>query len=352
MSVIMVKKRLLNGEPCKKCAQAEEVLRRRGLWQRIDRVVIADEADAQSEGMRMARELKMETAPFFVVSDGAGTTKVFESVLTLIKDGLSGAPTGAPVEGRTPSEPNGAPWSAEKTEALQRQLAGRGAAEILAGVLQIFGERCAIAFSGAEDVVLVDLAVKSGHRFSVFCLDTGRLHPETYRFLETVRKHYGVVIDMAFPNFVEVEDLVRRKGAFSFYEDGHKECCQVRKVEPLKRQLSRFDAWVTGQRADQSPATRSGVAEIQTDTNFTGRAGGPLLKCNPLARWSLADVWSHIREQDVPYNELHDRGFVSIGCEPCTRPPRPGEHERAGRWWWEEATKRECGLHVSAKPTG
>jgi len=347
MSVIMVKKRLLNGEPCKKCAQAEEVLRRRGLWERIDRVVIADEVDADSEGMRMARELKMETAPFFVVSDGAGPPRVFDSVLTLIKDALSDAPNGPAVEGK----PATAAWSPGQTDALARQLAGRGAEEILAGVLQIFGERCAIAFSGAEDVVLVDLAVRSGQRFSVFCLDTGRLHPETYRFLEKVRKHYGVAIEVAFPNFVEVEDLVRRKGAFSFYEDGHKECCQIRKVEPLKRQLARFDAWVTGQRADQSPATRSGVPEIQTDTNFTGRAGAPLLKCNPLARWSLADVWSHIREQDVPYNELHDRGFVSIGCEPCTRPPRPGEHERAGRWWWEEATKRECGLHVSAKPT-
>ncbi len=351
MSVIMVKKRLLNGEPCKKCAQAEEVLRRRGLWQRIDRVVIADEADPESEGMRMAHELKMETAPFFVLSDGAGPPKVFETVLALIKDGLSPAAAGADAQGKSASGQNGAAWSPEQTEALRGQLAGRDAAEILAGVLQTFGERCAIAFSGAEDVVLIDLAVKSGQRFSVFCLDTGRLHPETYRFLERVRKHYGVVIDMAFPNFVDVEDLVRRKGAFSFYEDGHKECCQVRKVEPLKRQLARFDAWVTGQRADQSPATRSGVAEIQTDTNFTGRAGAPLLKCNPLARWSLADVWNHIREHDVPYNELHDHGFVSIGCEPCTRPPRPGEHERAGRWWWEEATKRECGLHVSAKPT-
>ena len=353
MNVIMVKKRLLNGEPCKKCAQAEDVLRRRGLWQRIDRVVVADESDAESEGMRMARDLGMETAPFFVVSDGASPPRLFESVLSLIKDGLSiepGAASGGTAGGAPPATAAaGEAWSPAKTEALQRQLAGRDAAGILGGVLETFGEGCAIAFSGAEDVVLVDLAVATGHRFSVFCLDTGRLHPETYRFLEKVRKHYGVVIEMAFPSFVEVEDLVRRKGAFSFYEDGHKECCQVRKVEPLKRQLARFDAWVTGQRADQSPATRSGVAQLQTDANFMGRAGQPLLKCNPLAAWSLGDVWSYIREHNVPYNELHDRGFVSIGCEPCTRPPRPGEHERAGRWWWEEATKRECGLHV--KPT-
>ena len=353
MSVTMVKKRLLNGEPCKKCAQAEEVLRRRGLWQRIDRVVIADEADAESEGMRMARQLGMETAPFFVISDGAGPPKVFESVLTLIKDGLSPAGSGAGAADAGAKPVGGADhaaWSPEQTEALRRKLAGRDASEILGGVLQTFGERCAIAFSGAEDVVLVDLAVKSGQRFSVFCLDTGRLHPETYRFLEKVRKHYGVVIEMAFPNFVAVEELVRRKGAFSFYEDGHKECCQIRKVDPLKNQLAKYGAWVSGQRADQSPATRSGVPEIQTDLNFPGRGGGLLLKCNPLARWSLAEVWRHIRENDVPFNELHNRGFVSIGCEPCTRAPLPGEHERAGRWWWEEATKRECGLHVKAQP--
>ena len=281
-------------------------------------------------------------------------------MLTLIKDGLA-APGPAPAStvavapprpiapGMTPATGGagaGEVWSADRTEALRSKLAGQGPARILGEVLESFGQRCAIAFSGAEDVVLIDMAVKSGHPFSVFCLDTGRLHPETYRFLEKVRKHYGVIIETAFPSFVEVEDLVRRKGAFSFYEDGHKECCQVRKVEPLRRQLGRFDAWVTGQRADQSPATRSGVAEIQTDPNFTGRGGGALLKCNPLAAWSLADVWSYIRENDVPFNELHDRGFVSIGCEPCTRPPRPGEHERAGRWWWEEATHRECGLHV------
>jgi thioredoxin-dependent adenylylsulfate APS reductase len=217
-------------------------------------------------------------------------------------------------------------------------------------VLEVFGSRCAIAFSGAEDVVLIDLAMKTGQPFSVFCLDTGRLHPETYRFLEKVRKHYGVAVEAAFPDAGVVEDLVRRKGLFSFYEDGHKECCQIRKVEPLKKQLAKYRAWVTGQRADQSPATRSGVPEIQIDPNFVGRDGGLLVKCNPLARWSLAEVWRHIRDNDVPFNDLHQQGFVSIGCEPCTRAPLPGEHERAGRWWWEEATKRECGLHVKAQP--
>jgi phosphoadenosine phosphosulfate reductase len=348
MNVTMVKKVLLSGEPCKKCAQAEEVLRRRGLWDRIDRVVIADEADADSEGMRLAREFGMATAPFFIVGDGPGRPRVFDSVLTLIKDGLQAGAAPAAAAGSTAGGAEA--WTQARTDALASGLLGRDPAGILRGVLEVFGERCAIAFSGAEDVVLIDLAMKTGLPFSVFCLDTGRLHGETYRFLERVRKHYGVVIETAFPNGAAVEDLVRRKGLFSFYEDGHKECCQIRKVEPLKNQLAKYGAWVSGQRADQSPATRSGVPEIQTDPNFAGRGGGLLLKCNPLARWSLAEVWRHIRDHDVPFNELHNRGFVSIGCEPCTRAPLPGEHERAGRWWWEEATKRECGLHVKAEP--
>jgi phosphoadenosine phosphosulfate reductase len=358
MNVTMVKKILLGGAACKKCAQAEDVLRRRGLWDRIDRVVIADEGDASSEGMRLAREFGMATAPFFIVRDDSqpGAPRIFESVLTLIKEALqpgeaAGAPAGATgaasVAAAAGGGAGGEPWSQAKTDALAGRLAGQSPAGILQGVLDLFGDGCAIAFSGAEDVVLIDLALKTGRPFSVFCLDTGRLHAETYRFLETVRKHYGVVIETAFPDPTAVGDLVRRKGLFSFFEDGHKECCQIRKVDPLKQQLARYGAWVSGQRADQSPATRSGVPEIQTDRNFTGRDGGLLLKCNPLARWSLADVWSYIRDNDVPTNELHTRGFVSIGCEPCTRAPLPGEHERAGRWWWEDATKRECGLHIA-----
>jgi phosphoadenosine phosphosulfate reductase len=137
---------------------------------------------------------------------------------------------------------------------------------------------------------------------------------------------------------------VQKKGLFSFYQDGHGECCGVRKVEPLRRALKDYRAWLTGQRRDQSP-TRTNVAVFELDVAHGGPEG-PLLKANPLAALSLADTWQYLRDNEVPYNELHDRGFVSIGCEPCTRAIRPGEHERAGRWWWEEATKRECGLHL------
>jgi phosphoadenosine phosphosulfate reductase len=147
------------------------------------------------------------------------------------------------------------------------------------------------------------------------------------------------------PDAEPLQAFVRKKGLFSFLEDGHTECCGIRKVEPLRRVLRQFDAWASGQRRDQSPSTRSEVNVIEFDPTFSGASGG-LVKLNPLALWTSARVWQHIRDERVPYNELHDHGFVSIGCQPCTRPIRPGEHERAARWWWEDATKRECGLHV------
>jgi phosphoadenosine phosphosulfate reductase len=141
-----------------------------------------------------------------------------------------------------------------------------------------------------------------------------------------------------------VEKLVREKGLFSFYNDGHQECCGIRKVEPLRRALSTLNAWVTGQRRDQSPSTRAEVPVVQADPTFS-TPDHELIKFNPLANWSSQQVWDYIRENAVPYNPLHERGFISIGCEPCTRAVLPGQHEREGRWWWEEATKKECGLH-------
>ncbi len=145
----------------------------------------------------------------------------------------------------------------------------------------------------------------------------------------------------------ELQTFVKRKGLFSFYEEGHQECCGIRKVEPLRRMLGTLNAWATGQRRDQSPATRASMPVVERDRSATGRSG-TLVKLNPLARWSSAETWHYIREHGVPHNALHERGFVSIGCEPCTRPTLPGEHERAGRWWWEDSTRRECGIHVGA----
>lgn len=220
--------------------------------------------------------------------------------------------------------------------------------EILELALKEYSPNIAISFSGAEDVVLVDIAAKIGGKFRVFSLDTGRLHPETYQFLDKVRDRYKIPIEVFFPKPDAVEKLVREKGLYSFYRDGHKECCDVRKVEPLRRALSTLGAWVTGQRRDQSPGTRAQVPVIQADPTFSTPTN-QLVKFNPLANWSSKQVWQYIRENDVPYNALHERGFVSIGCEPCTKAILPGQHEREGRWWWEDATKKECGLHAGNK---
>jgi phosphoadenosine phosphosulfate reductase len=224
--------------------------------------------------------------------------------------------------------------------------ATRDPREIVALALKEYSPDMGIAFSGAEDVVLIDLAVKAGVPFKVFSLDTGRLHPETYRFIEKVRTHYGIAVETMFPQPDAVQKLVREKGLFSFYVDGHKECCSIRKVEPLMRALAPLRAWMTGQRKDQSPGTRADVPVIQLDRTF-GTPDRPLVKFNPLSFWTSQQVWAYIRDNDLPYNELHDRGYISIGCEPCTRPTNPGQHERAGRWWWEEETKKECGLHIA-----
>ena len=226
---------------------------------------------------------------------------------------------------------------------LDAELQAQSPRKILKHALAHF-DNIAISFSGAEDVGLVDMAVSMKPDIQVFTLDTGRLHPETYRFIDKVREHYGIRIDVLSPDGEALRRFVGEKGLFSFYQDGHQECCGIRKIEPLRRKLHTVDAWITGQRKDQSPGTRAGIPVIQNDTTFA-RPGATLTKFNPLANWSSQDVWDYIRGNNLPYNELHDRGFISIGCEPCTKPVGPGQHEREGRWWWEEATKKECGLH-------
>jgi len=228
---------------------------------------------------------------------------------------------------------------------LAGAFSARRPQEILAYAIQEYSPRLALSFSGAEDVALIDMASKLGGDFRVFTLDTGRLHAETYQFIERVGEHYGIRIEVFFPQPEAVEKLVREKGLFSFYRDGHKECCAIRKVEPLRRALASLNAWVTGQRRDQSPGTRAQVPVIQADSIFPSN-GHQLIKFNPLANWTSKQVWDYIRKNNVPFNPLHERGFISIGCEPCTRAVLPGQHEREGRWWWEEETMKECGLHA------
>ena len=218
--------------------------------------------------------------------------------------------------------------------------------EILALAIECF-DNISISFSGAEDVVLIDMAVKIKPDIKVFSLDTGRLHPETYKYMELVKEHYNIKIDLMSPDHRQLEKFVREKGLYSFYQDGHQESCGIRKVMPLRRMLSTLDAWITGQRQDQSPDTRQGIPVIQKDNAFSTDEH-TLTKFNPLSHWSSKQVWQYIRDNNVPFNELHSKGFASIGCEPCTRAILPNQHEREGRWWWEEATKKECGLHLDS----
>jgi len=234
--------------------------------------------------------------------------------------------------------------SAPQVSQLNTEFENMLPKEILAQMSELI-PNSAMAFSGAEDVAIIDMAVKQRLNPAVFTLDTGRLHPETYRFLEEVRTHYEIQIETLFPDANEVTKLTKNKGLFSFYTDGHEECCTIRKVQPLRQRLKSVDAWITGQRQDQSPS-RAEVPFIEIDSTFSTE-DHQVIKINPLAKWTSTEVWSYIRLLELPYNELHDKGMVSIGCEPCTRATGPGQHEREGRWWWEEATIKECGLHLT-----
>lgn len=224
--------------------------------------------------------------------------------------------------------------------------------QIIDTALELFGNEIAISFSGAEDVYLIELASQTGKPFRVFSLDTGRLNPETYELFQAVENHYNLKIEYCFPDTAATERLVRTKGQFSFYQDGHNECCQVRKVGPLKKQLSGLQAWITGMRQDQS-TTRTEIPVVQKDPVFPGSGADDLLvKWNPLSNVKSAHLWEAIRDLGVPYNKLHDKGFISIGCAPCTRPVGPGQHEREGRWWWEDTAAKECGLHADKSGKG
>lgn len=340
MHITMVKKRLADGQPCRKCLRAQDLLERRGLWQHIDEVVWAITGEPDSPGWQLAAAHQVERAPFFVVRADDGGETVYESVLIMIRECLSDGPTRA-------AAPKGDSDGDFDMAASARRLADAPPTDIVRAALDTFGSECAIAFSGAEDVAVIDMAYKTGLSFSVISLDTGRLHPETCEFIERVRSHYGIDIEIYAPDAARVEALVRRKGLFSFLADGHGECCGIRKVDSLERALGGYRAWMTGQRRDQSEATRGSLPVVQADPRFQG-ARGPLCKFNPLAAWTSAQVWTYIREHGVPYNPLHERGFASIGCAPCTRPILPGQHEREGRWWWEQADTKECGLHVTS----
>jgi len=199
-----------------------------------------------------------------------------------------------------------------------------------------------------EDVVLVHMAVQVRPNARVFAIDTGRLNEETYQCADAVRRRLGVGIEWYFPKREDVERLEREKGLFSFQESlaARQACCRIRKVEPLSRALSGLKAWITGLRRGQG-VTRSELKAVVRD-----EAHGGIVKISPLAAWEFEQVWDYVRRHNLPYNRLHDLGYPSIGCEPCTRAVRPGEEARAGRWWWESPEHKECGLHINPPKVG
>ena len=217
--------------------------------------------------------------------------------------------------------------------------------EIAAG----FGNVAFASSLGAEDMVVTDAILTGGLHIAIFTLDTGRLPRATLDLLERMRHRYGHEIEVYAPDADAVARYVSAHGLNGFYEsvDLRKNCCHIRKVQPLAQALAGRDAWVTGLRRAQS-VTRTELPLREFD------AVHALVKFNPLADWSEQEVWAYIRGRDVPYNALHDRGYPSIGCDPCTRAIRPGEDVRAGRWWWESRDSKECGIHVSplVKPNG
>lgn len=194
---------------------------------------------------------------------------------------------------------------------------------------------------GAEDMVLTDFIARHYPNLAMFTLDTGRLPQETYDLMQAVRDRYGLSIQVYFPDAAAVESYVAQHGPNGFYQsvELRKRCCYIRKVEPLRRAFAGKRAWITGMRREQA-VTRDSLAISSFDTENN------LHKFNPLCEWTHTEVWAYLKEHDVPYNELHDRFYPSIGCAPCTRAITPGEDVRSGRWWWENPESKECGLHV------
>jgi phosphoadenosine phosphosulfate reductase len=231
-----------------------------------------------------------------------------------------------------------------KLDDVAKQLEDKSAEDVLRWAVDRFHPRIAFASSfGAEDVVIIDMLMKIRKDVRIFTLDTGRLNQETYDVIDAIRDRYNVSIEVYFPDTREVEEMVRKYGMNLFYHsvELRKLCCEIRKVRPLNRALQGLDAWITGLRREQAD-TRASIAKVEIDAQHNN-----IVKVNPLADWTWDMVWDYIRKNNVPYNRLHDMGYPSIGCEPCTRAVKPGEHFRAGRWWWEQDAYKECGLHVN-----
>jgi len=232
-------------------------------------------------------------------------------------------------------------FTPQELKQISDQLEGNTPQEVVAWAIDHFHPDIALACSfGAEDVALIDIVSRLTPPIRVFTLDTGRLPEETYDVMERIRNRYSIAIETYFPDREAVERLEQEHGYYSFRQsvEARRYCCGIRKVEPLGRALAGMRAWVTGLRREQA-VTRGDTRAVEWD-----EANG-LVKVNPLVEWSEQQVWDYVRANDVPYNILHDKGYPSIGCAPCTRAIQPGEDIRAGRWWWENPEHKECGLH-------
>ena len=229
----------------------------------------------------------------------------------------------------------------EKIEALNHTYRDASAMELLTGFLNEYRGKIALSSSlGTEDQVLTHMVCQIDKSTKIFTLDTGRLFPETYDLIHRTNSKYGLKMNVYFPEAGQVEQMVGSKGINLFFEsiENRKLCCTIRKIEPLKRAFSGLEVWICGLRREQS-VTRQNMQKIEWD-----EANG-LIKLNPLIDWTEAEVLEFIKVNGIPYNPLHDKGYPSIGCQPCTRAIFPGEDIRAGRWWWENPDTKECGLH-------
>jgi len=216
--------------------------------------------------------------------------------------------------------------------------------ELLSEISNKYEAPCLSSSLSAEDMVITDLIATHKFPISVFCIDTGRLHHQTYELMQRVKENYSLDITVYSPEADDLESYINTKGPNAFYQsvDYRKLCCHIRKVIPLGRALKGKSLWLTGLRKQQS-STRTELSVFDWDENFK------IEKCNPLLDWAEDEVWDYIHAKSVPYNKLHDQGYPSIGCEPCTRAIKPSEDVRAGRWWWESPESKECGLHAKGK---
>ena len=238
-------------------------------------------------------------------------------------------------------------FSEEDVKSLNREFERSSPEDILAWVSQNLGSSVALATSfQVQGMVLVDMFAKTDPEARIFTLDTGRLHSHTYDAMEKTREKYDINIEVLFPDRSEVEEMVTSRGVNLFYKsvENRRLCCQVRKTNPLNGFLKTLDAWITSIRADQTEQ-RADSTKFEIDYLH-----GRMLKINPILDWTIDEVWDYVRKNDVPYNKLHDMGYPSIGCAPCTRAIEKGEDPRAGRWWWEQDSDKECGIHFSHEP--